>query len=109
MKEINTSNFESTEIVDQVKQEKKTVLVNRLLPKQGHKCFQYNVESNELTYAKFVESNIDFESAAQGNIVARRKVLIVDSCMYVTALNFKNAIKHLQNILEKKIEPVIVK
>jgi hypothetical protein len=108
MKETEFNPLESTEIVDQVKQEKQNVLVNRLHPRQGHKCFQYNALTNELSYAKFTESSIDFESAMNGNITPRRRVDIQDNCMYVTALNFKNAVKHLSRIIEKKIEPVIV-
>ena len=85
-------------------EELKVKLVNRILPKQGHKCFQYDVLENKLSYANFANT-VD----ENGVKLKTKKVLISDNCMYVTALNFKNAVKHLQNILEKKIEPVIIK
>lgn len=108
MRELETKQHESAEIVDHVKQNK-TTLVNRIMPKQGHKCFEYNALTNQLTYAKFMQSNIDLSEAMKGNIVPKRKVMIKDNCMYVTALNFKNAIKHLERILERKITPLIIK
>ena len=85
-------------------EELKVKLVNRILPKQGHSCFQYDVVENKLSYANFANT-VD----ENGVKLKTKKVLISDNCLYVTALNFKNAVKHLQNILEKKIEPIIVK
>lgn len=108
MKELELIKRESAEIVDHVKQNK-TTLVNRILPKQGHMCFEYNALTNQLTYARFMNSNIYLPEAMNGRVVPRRKVMIKDNCMYVTALNFKNAIKHLERILERKIKPLIIK
>jgi hypothetical protein len=109
MKELELNNQDVVVDVKQVAEERKEVLVNRLLPSQGHKCFQYNVVTNELSHAVFRENNLDLSQAAIGNIRPVRSVSINENCMYVTALNFKNATKRLSIILGKKIFPEIVK
>jgi len=110
---MNWPKLFSRQPVEEIKQvkENKTEFVNRILPKQGHKCFEYNVLTHEMRYAKFNSTMVKYEDlvSGKGKPATAKKVLINENCMYVTALNFKNAIKHFEKILEDKITPVWVK
>lgn len=95
MKELELKKEDKIEIVKQTKQEKKTVLVNRIKPYEGHKCFEYNTVTGSLSFATFMETSIDFVSAQKGEIAHKSKVMIKENCIYITALNKKNACKKL--------------
>jgi len=96
MKEIEQQASDKIEILKQQKQEKKTVFKNRIMPHEGHKCFEYNTVTNTLKYAEFTEQAIDFMAAKRGEIAAKRKVIVKENCVYFTVLNLKNAIKKIR-------------
>jgi hypothetical protein len=65
--------------------EKELKLKGQMKPKRGHKLFEYNTKLNELQLAKFEPKEIG----------QNKKVIIRKDCVYVTALNKKNAVKRL--------------
>ncbi len=96
MKELETkSGIGDIEIVNEVKKqvEKQLKFVEQKRPHSGHKCFEINTKTNEINLAEFKEEAISFEDARSGIISGKRKVIIKEGCVYVTALNKKNAIK----------------
>lgn len=105
MKELEVKVKEEIKIVKEVSQEKQLVLVNSIKPYEGHKCFEYNVLVNTLSFAKFMEVSISFEAAQKGEIAPLREVMTKEGCVYLTALNEKNAIKRLSKMFEKPITP----
>lgn len=96
MKEIETRIKEQVKFSKEIKQEKQTFLVNSIHPHEGHKCFEYNVVTKELKGAEFMEVAISFEAAQMGEIAPKRKVMTKENCIYLTALNEKNAVKKLK-------------
>jgi hypothetical protein len=85
--------------------ENKNELVKRVLLQPGHKCFEYNITENELSYAKYSEGKVKIDDTS----VVMKKVDMNKECVYVTALNFKNATKHLRKMFKVDFIPVIVK
>ncbi len=99
MKETELINKDEIKLHAEKQQEKQTKLVHRIKPHQGHKCWQYNRDTEELTLAEFQTEALDFNAAAKGQVALKRKILVKENCIYVTALNRKNALKHVKNQL----------
>jgi hypothetical protein len=55
---------------------------------KGHKLFRYNTETTELSVCS------SYELDENGN----KKVVIEKDCLYIMALNKKNAIRKLNNL-----------
>ena len=85
--------------------ENKNELIKRVLLQPGHKCFEYSITENELSYAKYSEGEVKIDDTS----VVMKKVDMNKECVYVTALNFKNATKHLRKMFKVDFIPVIVK
>ena len=81
---INTE----TEIVVPVKKELK--LIGTLIPKRGHKCFEINTITNEISEAEFYE---DYVSMFSSSYERKMKLKVKENCVYITALNKQNALK----------------
>lgn len=80
--------------VKQKEQEKKIKKVGTMKPHRGHTVYQYNTETGELTKAIFEEQNAKFNTPL--NRQGKTKVIMAqEGCIYVSALNIKNAIKRL--------------
>lgn len=105
MKEIEKINKDVVKIVKQAEQEKQTVFVTRLRPMPGHKCFEYNLKENTICLASRKDEAIGFEEAQRGEIARKSKIEIKEDCVYATALNKKNAIKHFSIMLGYKVNP----
>ena len=61
-------------------------LVGHLKPHKGHTVFKYNKKTAELSKAVF--DQIEEETS-------NKRITIEEDCVYVSALNVKNAIKRL--------------
>jgi hypothetical protein len=70
----------------EVKQENKPKLVGRLRPQKGHIVYEYNTETGKLVPATY-----DKQEKGQKN----KKITITKGCIYVSALNIKNAVRRL--------------
>ena len=68
----------------------------------NHVCWEYTVNTNELKHAKFEVTQFDLHTGKP----IHRNVMVSDECLYLSALNRKNAIKKLCKILEREVEPV---
>lgn len=81
---INTE----SEIVVPIKKELK--LIGTLKPQKGHKCFEINTITNEISEAEFYE---DYVSMFSSSYERKKKLKVKENCIYITALNKKNAMK----------------
>lgn len=72
--------------------EQKQKLVGNLKPHRGHTIYKYNVTSGELTKAVFEEQPADFVKAKKGS-PQRKKIIVEKGCVYLSALNVKNAMR----------------
>lgn len=98
MKELEThSGIGDLEIVNEVKKqvEKQLKFIGQHRPHSGHKCFEINTKTGEINLAEFKEEAISFEDAKNGIISGKKKIVMKEDCIYITALNKKNAIKKL--------------
>lgn len=82
------------EIVDQSQIEKQKQLLGSVRLKRGHKLFEVNINTQEITEAQY-----DTQEYAEGtdrNISKRKSLTVKENCIYVGALNKKNVIKILK-------------
>ena len=62
----------------------------------GLTLWQYHLQTSELTKAEFEEAPVVFH---EGNVIKpKKKVLRQNDCLYVQALNVKNAVKKLNKM-----------
>lgn len=99
--DINKS--EKTEIVALKPIEKKHKLIGRMKPQRGQKVFEINCTEGTVNEAEFLEEAYSYIDAISGNLSngVRKKILSKDNCMYIVALNKKNALKKFFNELRK--------
>ena len=107
MKETQLQTKDKIEILKQQKIQKQLFYKNSVQPHSGHKCFSYNTVTNVMKLAKFKEDVLCFLAARRGEIAPKRKVIIETDCIYITALNMTNAIKHIKKYLNRNISPII--
>ena len=96
MKEIEKIDSDKIEIVDQVQEKRVEQFVGSIHPYPGHTLFEVNGITGTIEPAKFEAMDIHFNP--NGNIPNsnRKKLVINKGCIYVSALNKKNVIKHLE-------------
>jgi hypothetical protein len=87
---------DDAEVTQQKKQEEKDNFSHRILPHRGHSLFEINLKKGTVELAKYEGAlEIDFNGGKERNV--NRKVIIMDQdCVYISALNKKNAVKHFK-------------
>ena len=93
MKELEQYEKVSEEIVIPVK--KQNELLGTIKPHRGHKCFEINTLTGEINDAEFFE---DIVSIFSSSYERRKKINVKENCIYITALNKKNAIKRFNTL-----------
>ena len=111
MKELEKTNQDKVEIGQEQKKESKKVLINRIQPHENHICFQYNTKTNEMSRAVFKKQDVTIYDSDNGIVTSplKREVIVNSDCVYTTSLNEQNAIKHFSKILDKVVNPIILK
>lgn len=85
------------EISKQQEIETQKILDSTIKPHENHRLFEFNLSTKELQLALFDEQPvIKWEDALKGNISVNKKITKKDGCIYISALNEKNAIKILK-------------
>ena len=79
----------------QAEQQKEEKLIGKISPERGHTLFEINESTKEIKKAVFESQTITFEQAKSKFLTPSKKVLINKGCVYISALNEKNAIKKL--------------
>lgn len=88
---------QKVEVVETVNDEKPSELkhVGTLKPKKGHRVFEVNISTLEINEAAYDEKT-DFVLGNDKMKKSKRKKLVMNKdCVYVSALNAKNAIKKI--------------
>lgn len=81
-----------TEIVSEVKAEKEySLLGSRRLHIDGGSVFEYDLETELITKVEFV-----FDDVIEIGVKPKRRINTNPNCLYVEALNLRNAKKHLR-------------
>ena len=97
MNELNNKAKDPIEEVKQKVQETKTIYLGKFKPQKNHTLFEVNMDLKTIEKAIFDEvPAIKFEDAVKGLKSASKKITKKANCIYVSALNKKNAIKILK-------------
>lgn len=100
MKELELNPKDRLEIQAEipVKTEKRFEQSYRL--KRGHKCFEFNYVTKELREAQYTKKAIEFNFDGLQDKV--KEIVMNKDCIYVCALNMKNAERKLIKMMNKK-------
>jgi hypothetical protein len=93
MEEITRYRLDSKEIKEIRNIQSEYTLVGSIKPKKNHRVFEYNFETKEIKEAIYLEANITY--SLDGNHIKKRKIVKNKGCIYVSALNKKNALKRI--------------
>lgn len=84
--------------------QKKLNHLSRRPIKKGHSIYEFNFQQNTIKKLVFEEDKvIHFNRKKQP-----KKIIIQDKCLYIPALNMKNAIRHIHNKFNPNITPKII-
>lgn len=112
MKETTQHSQDEIKIEVPAQHQKKQALIHRMRPHANQKLFEYNTENNELKLAEFEEPKTVMytgnSAGAKKFVPLSRKVIVKPNHLYVTAINFKNAVKQLGKVYQG-IKPIILK
>ncbi len=89
-------------IVEQKEVEKQLKLIGTLKPKRGHTLFEINFKEGTIVEAEIEQQDIHFQKAKNGRMSSNKKVIQKENCIYIPALNKKNASKKLLKLLEQQ-------
>ena len=90
-----------TEIISEKEQIKGTKFLTAIKPHRGHTLFEVSVKTGFIRKAQFEQTDQFFNAEQKGKNISRTKVICNEGCIYVSALNEKNAIKKLKKQKQK--------
>jgi hypothetical protein len=99
MKELEYSIHEKvnelnrTELIERIKKEIDYVLLGSLRPQKGHKLFECNLLTGIVNEAKYHKRKDTIGYINSIQYVETKKLIVQLDCIYIPALNLKNAIK----------------
>lgn len=87
-------NQDKIELVKQTEAETQRVLVAQIRPQKNHILFEFDLINKEVRRAEFTKSKIvSYEDAMIGGRSERKEVDGKEGCVYISAMNEKNAWK----------------
>lgn len=97
MKETDIPVKDKIEITKQQEADTQKVLHSKIVPHENHTLFEIDLSIKEIRLAVFDElPAIKWEDALKSKVSAIKKVTKKDNCIYISALNKKNALKILK-------------
>jgi len=100
MKEIELLGKDKLQVEEVVPVKSQKKYLGSVTPKRGHKCFEYNLKTKEISLAVFKQSDAFFPTDENSKADGRHIIVRNEGCAYVTALNKKNALKKIEKILK---------
>ena len=110
-KNFKIAESDKIEIVKQQQKKQTVILQRKLLPKRGHSIYECNLLKKTISLAEYeprrtelhyneARSMYDKKSFVKFDLnnpttVTKAKIINQDNCIYISALNIKNAIKVL--------------
>lgn len=95
----NLTKQDKTELVEQVKQEYK--LIGRIPYKRGQTLFSFNIETGELHPTEITTKQELVIKRGQAIAVTKRSAIREKDCIYLYALNMKNAERKIIKMLNE--------
>jgi len=99
MKEIEQIDKDRIEIVGQKEQPKETKIVGRMKKIKGLTLYQLDTKSGVISKAKVVSDTADFKNPNR----KIGKAKFEENCLYLQALNIKNAKRKFEKLVDKII------
>lgn len=97
MKETDIPVKDKIEITKQQEADTQKILHSKIIPHENHTLFEVDLSIKEIRLAVFDElPSIKWEDALKRKVSAIKKVTKKDNCIYISALNKKNALKILK-------------
>lgn len=97
MKETDIPVKHKIEITKQQQADTQKILHSKIIPHENHALFEVDLSIKEIRLAVFDElPAIKWEDALKRKVSAIKKVTKKDNCIYISALNKKNALKILK-------------
>lgn len=84
--------------------QKKQQLLARKPLKRGQTLYEFNFKENTIKKVVYENSDIVHFDGTK----PKKKVVIKENCVYIPALNTKNAIRHIHNKIAPNINPKII-
>lgn len=103
MKELEQIDKTSEEIQAVKPIIKENQLIGKLIPKKGHRCYEINVKTGEMNEVVFDRNDITF----LGKRV--REIKTKPDCVYITALNKRNAGEKMKKMIQQRIYSLLNK
>lgn len=86
---------DNVEVTQKKKQQEKDNFSHRILPHKGHSLYEINLKKGTVELDKYEGAlEIDFNGGKERNV--NSKVIMSPDCVYISALNKKNAVKHFK-------------
>lgn len=98
---VQDKKLDTIEIVQEQQQKKELKLVGSERKIRGHILFEFNEKSRRLDVARFKAQTFTITSldpTSSDYLKINQKVDVQDNCIYIQALNRKNAIKQLKRL-----------
>lgn len=92
MRELNKDKIELVTSSEVAKHDKE--YIGTIHPHKGHRLFEINLKNETIDDAKYEEVPFVFSEDVEKQ-KKRKKLIINEDCIYISALNKKNAVKHL--------------
>ncbi len=99
MKEIEKKVKDKISITAQRQIEKQTLLIGTSKLQAGHRCFEINTKTLSVKQAEF-EAEVNFSKQIKYKVVTK------PDCVYINALNAKNALKVYHKGGRKETKPI---
>lgn len=84
--------------------QKKPKFLSRKPLKKNQTLFEFNFREDTITKVKYENQDVVHINGAK----PKKQVMIKENCLYVPALNTKNAIRHIHNKISKEFNPKII-
>lgn len=89
-----------TEIQVKKQQEHRYKYIGSILHRPGHTLFSVNTRTGEIKPAKYIQEAV-IENPNSRSVRTRRKVVLEKDCVFIEALNEKNALKRYMRMPKK--------
>ena len=83
---------------EQVAVKKEDKFLGSIVLKKGHTMWEINIKERTIVPATYTKSEAVMSSKIKGDIHIRKRLDIKADCIYFSALNKKNAIRHLLRV-----------
>lgn len=87
----------------ETQKKKQSNFVGSLNIHKGQKCFELNIKTGDIKLAEYDNQTINYPTSKQTSSI-HRKLTLNDECIYVVAINLKNAKKKFQIIINKTLQ-----